>query len=66
MKGIAQMEIDKFTVKITVCPSDSSMDMVLAMLNVWQEANPDKMVALVPAREKYQYEIIQRGSGENG
>ena len=59
MKGL-------FTAKIHVCPSDETMDAILALLNLWQECNPDLMVAMVPDREKYVYEIIRKGDKANG
>lgn len=57
---------DQFRIQLHVCPSRETMDAILALLNVWQECNPDLMVAMVPAKDKYQYEIIQRGAGGNG
>lgn len=55
------MEIDKFTIRVRLCPDDETMAAILKLLNLWQDANPDHMVAMVPAKDKYQYEIIRRG-----
>lgn len=48
------------TVEMRLVPSEESLDACLALLNLWQEENPDKMVALVPDKDKYRYEIIKR------
>lgn len=53
------MEIARMTVSI--CPSEESMAAIIALLNLWQDAHPDLMVALVPAEDRYQYEIIKSG-----
>jgi len=29
------------------------------LLNLWQDENPDHMVAMVPAKDRYEYEIIR-------
>ena len=55
------MEIDKFTIKIRLCPDDETMAAILKLLNLWQDAHPDLMVAMVPAKDRYQYEIIKSG-----
>ena len=52
---------DRLTVEVRVTPGEDTMRMVLALLNLWQDAHPGKMVALVPDREKYVYEVIERG-----
>jgi len=54
------MESAQLTVKIRLCPDDETMAVILAMLNMWQDANPDLMVAMVPAKDRYEYEIIRK------
>ena len=54
------MEIDKFTIKIRLCPDDDTMAAILKLLNLWQDAHPDLMVAMVPAKDRYEYEIIRK------
>ena len=54
------MESDKFTIKIRLCPDDETMAAILMLLNLWQDANPDHMVAMVPAKDGYEYEIIRK------
>ena len=46
--------------QINLCPSDETIKVILMLLNMWQEANPDQMIAMLPNREKYVYEIIRR------
>lgn len=46
--------------QVNLCPSDETIKVILMLLNMWQEANPDQMIALLPNREKYEYEIIRR------
>ena len=46
--------------QVNLCPSDETIKVILMLLNMWQEANPDQMIALLPNREKYVYEIIRR------
>ena len=53
------MKIARMTVSI--CPSEESMTAIIALLNLWQDAHPDLMVALVPAEDRYQSEIIKSG-----
>lgn len=50
----------EITVKIRLIPDDETMAVILAMLNLWQDANPDHMVAMVPAKDRYEYEIIRK------
>lgn len=54
------MASDQITIKIRLIPDDETMAVILAMLNMWQDANPDHMVAIVPAKDRYEYEIIRR------
>ena len=46
--------------QINLCPSDETMKVILMLMNMWQDANPDQMIAMVPNSEKYEYEIIRR------
>lgn len=52
-------------IPIQISPDDKTMKLILAMLNIWQDSHPDQMVAMVPAKDKYQYEIIDMKKGEN-
>ena len=54
------MKIDKLTIEIRLCPDDETMAAILMLLNLWQDANPDHMVAMVPAKDGYEYEIIRK------
>lgn len=54
------MASDKFTLKIRLIPDDETMEAILLLLNLWQDANPDHMVAMVPAKDRYEYEIIRK------
>ena len=47
-------------VEIRLVPDEKTMDVILNLLDMWQDANPDLMVAMVPDRDKYTYEIIDR------
>ena len=53
-------EIGKITMGIRLIPDDDTMKVILTLLNLWQDDNPDAMVAMVPAKDRYQYEIIER------
>ena len=48
------------SLQINLCPSEETIKVILMLLNMWQEANPEQMIAMVPNREKYVYEIIRR------
>ena len=50
----------EIAIKIRLIPDDETMAVILAMLNLWQGANPDHMVAMVPAKDRYEYEIIRK------
>lgn len=54
-------ELGKMSIGIRLIPDDDTMKIILKMLDLWQDDNPNKMVALVPAKDRYQYEIIERG-----
>lgn len=53
-------EIGKVSIGIRLIPDDDTMKVILTLLNLWQDDNPDMMVAMVPAKDRYQYEIIER------
>ena len=57
-------EIGKLTMGIRLIPDDDTMNVILKLLDLWQDDNPDMMVALVPAQDRYQYEIIPSGRGK--
>ena len=56
----------EITVKIRLIPDDETMAVIMAMLNLWQDANPDHMVAMVPAKDRYEYEIIRKRRANDG
>ena len=49
---------------IELVPGEDTMKAIIAMLNLWQDAHPDKMVMMVPQGDRYGYEIIDRGRKE--
>ena len=51
--------------QINLCPSEETIKVILMLLNMWQDAHPEKMVAMVPAKDRYQYEIIDSGRRAN-
>ena len=53
--------IDNVSIKVRISPDEETMQLILLMLNMWQDSHPCNMVALVPAKDRYQYEIIERG-----
>ena len=53
-------EIGKISMRIRLIPDDDTMKVILKLLDLWQDDNPDMMVALVPSQDRYQYEIIER------
>ena len=46
--------------KVRFVPDRETLDVILKLLDLWQDANPDKMIAMVPAKDRYVYEIIDR------
>ena len=60
------MASDQLMLKIRLIPDDETMAVILSMLNMWQDAHPDLMVAMVPAEDRYQYEIIKIGRADQG
>ena len=58
MKRMA--EIGKISMGIRLIPDDDTMNVILKLLDLWQDDNPNMMVAMVPAKDRYQYEIIER------
>lgn len=57
-------QIGEMTMKIRFVPDEDTIKAILILLNLWQDDNPDAMVAMVPAKDRYQYEIIQREGNE--
>lgn len=55
-------EIGPINFKIRLVPDTETMDVILKLLDLWQDANPDRMVAMVPQKDRYGYEIIDRGN----
>ena len=53
--------VDNLSIKVRLSPDEETMQLILLMLNMWQDSHPHQMVAMVPAYDRYQYEIIQRG-----
>ena len=52
-------EIGKISMGIRLIPDDDTMKVILKLLDLWQDDNTDMMVAMVPAKDRYQYEIIE-------
>lgn len=52
--------IDNLSIKVRLSPDEETMQLILLMLNMWQDSHPNKTVAMVPAKDRYQYEIIER------
>ena len=52
-------EIGKISMGIRLIPDDDTMKVILKLLDLWQDDNPNRMVAMVPAKDRYQYEIIE-------
>lgn len=56
-------ELGSLEIGIRLVPDDDTMKTILRLLDLWQDANPEQMVAMVPVRDRYQYEIIPSGRG---
>ena len=50
----------ELTVNIRIVPDDETIQLILRLLDLWQDSNPDQMIAMVPAGDRYIYEIINR------
>lgn len=48
------------TAKVRLVPDEETMQLILKLLDLWQDANPGMMVAMVPQEDRYGYEIIDR------
>lgn len=61
-------EIRKLSVSVGIrlVPDEDTMKAILAILNLWQDDNPDMMVAMVPGKDRYVYEIIDRSGKTEG
>jgi hypothetical protein len=53
-------ELGPIRMEIQLAPGDDTMKAIIAMLDLWQDAHPDRMVAMVPQGDRYVYEIINR------
>ena len=53
-------EIGKMQFSLRLVPDGETMQLILMLLDLWQDDNPDQMVALVPDHDRYRYEIINR------
>ena len=53
-------EIGNLSMGIRLIPDNDTMKAILALLDLWQDDNPDMMVAMVPGKDRYVYEIIDR------
>ena len=53
-------EIGKLQIGMRLVPDGETMQLILMLLDLWQDDNPDQMVALVPDYDRYKYEIINR------
>lgn len=54
-------EAISLTMKVRLSPDEDTMKLILKLLDIWQDAHPDQMVAMVPQQDRYGYEIIDRG-----
>ena len=59
---MAKLEPIRMNIELT--PGEETMKAIIALLNLWQDAHPDSMVAMVPQGDRYGYEIIDRGRKE--
>ena len=59
------MASGQIAITIRLIPDDETMAVILAMLNMWQDVHPDHMVAMVPAKDRYEYEIIRRAGNDS-
>ena len=50
----------EIAVSIRLVPDEETMQVMLLLLNMWQDSNPDKMIAMLPDHDRYIYEIINR------
>ena len=53
-------ELGKMSFSLRLVPDGETMQLILILLDLWQDDNPDLMVALVPDHDRYRYEIINR------
>lgn len=51
-------------VRITMDVSDDTIRAVCVLLDVWQDAHPDKMVLLAPDGAKYSYQVCDVPDGQ--
>lgn len=58
------MDAINLTANIRLVPDDETIEVILKLLDLWQNANPGKMIAMVPQKDRYVYEIIDRGEKE--
>ena len=58
MAGAGSIEIP---MRLTV--EEDTLQAMLGLLNEWQKANPRRIVALVPAGDRYRYEVITLPEG---
>ena len=59
-------EIGKISIGIRLIPDDDTMKVILTLLNLWQDDNPDMMVTMVPGEDRYVYEIVDRSGKTEG
>ena len=53
-------ELGKMSFSLRLVPDGETMQLILMLLDLWQDDNPDLMVALVPDHDRYRHEIINR------
>ena len=56
--------IGDFTVNICFVPDDTTMRVIMSLLNLWQEHHPDKMICTYNVGDSYRYEIVDKGVKE--
>ena len=57
------MAAAEITAQCRLDVSDDTLRAVCALLDVWQDAHPDKMVLLAPDGDKYRYQVCDVPDG---
>lgn len=56
--------IGELQVNVALNVTDDTIQAVCGLLNVWQDAHPDKMVLLAPDGDKYSYQVCDVPDGQ--
>lgn len=57
-------EIGELKLNVTLDVSEDTIQAVCGLLNVWQDAHPDKMVLLAPDGDMYRYQVCDVPDGQ--